>query len=74
MAQRGDEFGLAKETQALGLAGKTRGEDHLQRDDTIKTALPGAVDHSHAAATEFIDHLVVANLHPRNRNRIALAG
>jgi hypothetical protein len=33
---------------------------HLDRDHAVEAALPGAIDHAHAAAADFLQQLVVA--------------
>ena len=53
--------GLAIETlQHFLVAGKTFG-DGFDGDFAIELAIEGAVDHAHAAATEEIDHFVLAD-------------
>ena len=42
--------------------GQLSGQNHLQRHRTIEAHLPGAIDHPHAAASDFFDQLIVAEI------------
>src|SRR5438874_402523 len=37
--------------------------DHFQRDGSVQTLLPGAIDHALSAATNLLEQLVVAKLY-----------
>ena len=38
-------------------------EDHLERDRAVKRQVPGPVNHSHAAPTQYLLELITGNLH-----------
>src|SRR5215212_1784987 len=52
-------FGFAAEPQYFLFARELSRENHLQRDDTIQTDLPRAIDDSHAAAPDFFEQFEV---------------
>ncbi len=60
--QAGDRFGLGAEAGYLPFAGVFAGQDHLQGHQTVELALPGLVDDAHAAAAQFVQQFVVADV------------
>ena len=62
MVQVGGRLGLAVEALHFGLVGELAGENHLQCDGTIEARLAGLEDDAHAAAGDFADDLVVAEV------------
>ena len=55
-------MGLGAEAIHFLGAGPRAGEDHLQGDDAIEAFLPRLVDHTHAAAADCFEQLVIAEL------------
>ena len=56
--QPGDRLGLGLEAYGRLFAGVVAGQNHLQGAETIQADLTGQIDHSHAAAAEFVQNLV----------------
>jgi hypothetical protein len=55
-------------------AGKVTEPDHFERNRAIQTSLPGAINNSLPAASNFFDQLVVAKLLHRRRRTFSIDG
>jgi hypothetical protein len=61
VAQAGGCLGFSAEAGGGGVAGEHAVEDEFEGDIAIEGELAGAIDDSHAAATDFVKQLVVAD-------------
>ena len=61
----GDGVGLGVEPSDLVGGGVRPGQNHLQRDQSIQSDVPGFVDDAHAASADLRDDLVTRHVHPR---------
>src|SRR5256885_1041772 len=61
MQQPGGGARLSEEARDVGAVGEPVG-DELDRDIALQALLTRAIDHAHAATTEFLDQLVIAEL------------
>jgi hypothetical protein len=62
VVELGGRLRLAAKSVHLVCGGELSGEDHLQRYDAVEAALPRFVDDAHAAAGDFLQQLVVAEI------------
>ena len=60
--QVGRGFGLAQKACDLVRTGQGAGADHFEGHVPIQVRLPGLPDHAHAAAGDFFEKLVVAEI------------
>jgi hypothetical protein len=60
----GGGLGLAAEAGPVVFVGVLAGADHLQGDRPLQAALPGQVDHAHAAAAEHAQDVVARHRRP----------
>lgn len=58
----GGGLGLGAEALDLGVAGEAAGENHLEGDGAVEADLPCPPHHAHAAARDFLEQLVVAEV------------
>jgi len=56
----GDHLGLVAKAPDKIRAGERAVQDHFHRDDAVQTELPGAINHPHAAARDFLQQFIVA--------------
>jgi hypothetical protein len=59
MAQPGCGLRVALEALHRLVAGELPKQQHLERDDAVEFGMPGAIDHTHAAMTEFFQQFVL---------------
>ncbi len=62
MAQAGGGAGFRVESDDVQLAGQDPSADHLDGDEAIEADLAGPVDDPHAAAVDFLEEFVVAEI------------
>ncbi len=67
MVELGGRLGLLAEPPELLVRCQGAGQDHLQRDRAPQALLPRQVHHTHTAAGDLLDHLVIAERSGRHR-------
>ena len=60
MVKIGSRLGLKVEAKDIGPVGELARQDHLERNRSVQALLPRQEDHTHAAAGDLADDLVVA--------------
>ncbi len=61
MVQPGGRLGLAAKPREVGCGGQLAAKDHLERHDPSEADLPRAEHDAHAAATDLLENLVIAD-------------
>ena len=67
MVEQGGRLGFQTEAGHVFGQGQTAGADHLEGDDSVERAMPGFVNHPHAAAGDLFDHFVLADFAARSQ-------
>src|SRR5882724_7183580 len=62
MLKLGRRLGLGAEPLHVRSAGQLPGQNHLHRDGAVETDLSRAIDHAHAAAGDFFQEFVIAEI------------
>ena len=62
MIEVGRRFGLGVEPPHIRLIGELSGQDHLERDGTVERDLSSLEHHTHAAAGDLAEDLIIAEV------------
>jgi hypothetical protein len=62
MTQAGSRLGFGPKALQLGFTRQLPGQNHLHRDDSVQAYLPRFENHAHAAARNFFQEFVVAEI------------
>ena len=62
MVEVGSSLGLSIKTPHVRGRSQLTSQDHLESDDAVQAYLPGLVDHAHAAAGDFFQQFIIAEI------------